>query len=48
MSKKMALDRLRDISRKRAIKKPRLIETEGAAGCSAFGNIEWPVPAAAR
>jgi hypothetical protein len=44
MSKKISLDRLRDISRKRAIRTPQLIRTESAEDCCAIANVEWHVP----
>jgi hypothetical protein len=44
MGKRISLDRLRDISRTRAIRTQRLIETESAADCCAMANVEWPIP----
>jgi hypothetical protein len=46
MSKRIALDHLREISRKRPTRGLPLIETEYAEDCRTLVNVEWPVPRA--
>ena len=46
MSKKISLDRLRNISRKRPIRGAQLIQAENAEDCCTTATMEWPVPSA--
>jgi len=46
MSKKISLDRLRNIARKRPARGPQLIPTENAEDCCTMAIMEWPIPSA--
>jgi hypothetical protein len=46
MSKRIALDHLRDTSRKRPMRGLTLIQSEHAEDCRTLANVEWPVPSA--
>jgi hypothetical protein len=46
MSKKISLDRLRNISRKHPIQGAQLIQAENAEDCRTMATMEWPVASA--